>query len=104
MAARHVGRGPITVGDIPPGDRPDLVDGTTPVAAGSAEPSSVDALHEALTDLLRDGASLQEIQKRVGDAAVERVVHESAGNLQVAARRLKVTDRALQLRRAGRRS
>jgi hypothetical protein len=35
--------------------------------------------------------------------AMRVVVHEEHGNLQLAARRLGVTDRALQMRRAARR-
>ena len=56
-------------------------------------------LEVILRELLAEGASLRDLQKRVGDAAVELALCDAGGNLQAAARRLGVTDRALQLRR-----
>ena len=49
------------------------------------------------------GAELKEIGHAAEDAAIRYATDEENGNLQRAARRLGVTDRALQLRRANRR-
>jgi hypothetical protein len=47
------------------------------------------------------GVGLKEIGRLVTSSAIRIAVGEANGNLQVAARRLGVTDRALQIRRAG---
>jgi len=44
--------------------------------------------------------ALRDIRKAAEDMAIAVALKEAAGNLQRASRRLKVTDRALQLRRA----
>ncbi len=88
IAERHVGDGPITVGDIPVVDRP------LPAQAGSS-----DELEDAVRRALARGVGLKEIGRAATDAAIRVVVDEEDGNLQRAARRLGVTDRALQLRR-----
>jgi hypothetical protein len=49
------------------------------------------------------GAGLKEIGRAAEDAAIRIATEEEAGNLSRAARRLGVTDRALQLRRANQR-
>ena len=49
------------------------------------------------------GAALKEIGRAAEDVAIRYATDEENGNLQRAARRLGVTDRALQLRRANRR-
>jgi len=51
---------------------------------------------------LAQGVPLKEIGRAAEDAAVHLAVGSEGGNLQRAARRLGVTDRALQLRRAAR--
>jgi hypothetical protein len=50
------------------------------------------------------GASLKEIGRAAEDVAVRYATDEEDGNLHRAASRLGVTDRALQLRRANRRT
>jgi hypothetical protein len=52
---------------------------------------------------LADGRCLKDISKAAADMAIALAVAEAEGNLQIAARRLGVTDRALQLRRAAER-
>jgi transcriptional regulator with GAF, ATPase, and Fis domain len=93
IAARHVGSGPISVGDLPPDDRPteamELADDV------DFEPVVRQALGRGLT--------LKEITQRAGDTAVRVAVDDELSNLPRAAARLGVTNRALQLRRvAGR--
>ena len=93
IGKRHVGRGPITVGDIPPED------------LGRAEglgrwPDN--SFDEAVARALALGVGLKEIGRVASDTAIRLVLVGEEGNLQRAARRLRVTDRALQMRRAQR--
>jgi hypothetical protein len=46
------------------------------------------------------GAGLKEIGKVTSDIAIRIALEDAGGNLQQAARKLQVTDRALQMRRA----
>ncbi len=92
IAARHVGPGPITVGDLPPEDRP-AVD-------GHAAPLDETAFEGAVRQALARGLTLREITQKAGDTAVRLACDEALDNLQLAAARLGVTDRALQLRKA----
>lgn len=93
---RHVGQGPISVGDIPEEERP----------CNDAIPFDwCDASFEqVIRNALLLGTGLKEIGKIAEDTAVRIAVNAEEGNLQRAAKRLGVTDRALQLRRASRRT
>jgi transcriptional regulator with GAF, ATPase, and Fis domain len=90
-ACRHVGPGPITVGDIPDDERPNLNDATD-----WQGPSFDGAIRHALCR----GMGLKEISRAAAASAIRLALGDADGNLQAAARRLGVTDRALQLRRA----
>ncbi len=96
MSFRHVGNGPVTVGDIPEEDRP-------PAEAGTSDWRDA-ALERALRRALARGMSLKEIGRGAEDEAERIALQDEEGNLQRAARKLGVTDRALQMRRANRRS
>jgi transcriptional regulator with GAF, ATPase, and Fis domain len=89
---RHVGAGPITVGDIPDEERP--------AAEFEAEDWRDAPFEHAIRRALALGVGLKEIGRAVTDMAIQIAVSDAAGNLQRAARSLGVTDRALQLRRA----
>jgi len=91
IAYRHVGPGPITVGDLPYDERAQIL--TAPAAGG-------DGLEAGIRDALARGLTLREISAAAGDLAIRVALSEEDGNLQRAARRLGVTPRALQLRRA----
>jgi len=92
---RHVGPGPITVGDIPEEERP-LVD--------LAKGDWCDARFEqAIRHALVLGEGLKEISHKATETAIRIALGDEEGNLQRAARKLGVTDRALQMRRANRR-
>jgi transcriptional regulator with GAF, ATPase, and Fis domain len=93
---RHVGTGPITLGDIPEDDRP------------SAEFSQTDDWHnaqfeDAIRHALNLGVGLKEIGRTTTETAIRIAVGDEGGNLHRAASKLGVTDRALQMRRANRR-
>jgi transcriptional regulator with GAF, ATPase, and Fis domain len=96
IAHRHVGPGPITVGDLG-GD-----------LAGAPEAGEGDwcdqSFHRSIGKAVAMGVGLKEIGRVAEDVAVRFAVHSENGSLQHAARRLGVTDRALQLRRASARA
>ncbi len=89
MSCRHVGPGPLTVGDIPEEERPrdDLVDWW--VEAG---------LVRAIERAVGSGAALRELKEIVADVAVDAALAAAEGNIALASRRLQVTERAVQLR------
>jgi transcriptional regulator with GAF, ATPase, and Fis domain len=95
ICGRHVGPGPITVGDLP--------DDEHPTGAPAKENWPVPEFERAIAQALSLGIGLKEISQAAADTAARIAVHEENGNLQGAARRLGVTDRALQMRRAARR-
>ncbi len=89
---RHVGPGPITAGDIPEDDRPVL---------GELHHAWPDELFDkSISDAILLGAGLKEITQITTETAIRIAVQSESGNLQRAAKKLGVTDRALQMRRA----
>ncbi len=116
VAARHVGPGPVTPGDLPPADRPVPAQvGFVPLRPASPAPSvppepddmgapPQPALEEAVRAAVCAGASLKGLREQVADLAVDAALDESGGSVRAAAARLGVTERALHLRRAQRRS
>jgi transcriptional regulator with GAF, ATPase, and Fis domain len=91
----HVGPGAITAGDIPELERPSGDD--------KYDRQREADLELAVRAAVASGASLKEIERAAGELAERIVIEEEQGNLQRAAARLRVTDRALQMRRAARR-
>jgi transcriptional regulator with GAF, ATPase, and Fis domain len=92
IAHRHAGPGPITVGDIPEDDRP---------AGGELKRAWPDQeLERSISNALAIGASLKEITQATAETAIRIAVRSEGSNLQRAANRLGITDRALQMRRA----
>jgi transcriptional regulator with GAF, ATPase, and Fis domain len=89
MAVRHAGGATITVGALPPDERPTS---PTPVAAESL-------LESAVRQAVLSGATLDDIGRRAKDLATQTALDVEGGSTHRAARRLGVTDRALQLRR-----
>src|SRR5262249_13502507 len=92
IAFRHVGPGPITVGDLPEEERPPIEPGPADWYAGPFEAS--------IRRALSLGVGLKEISRAAENAAIRIAVGDERGNLRRAAGRLGVTDRALQMRRA----
>lgn len=88
----HVGDGPVSIGDIPQDERP---------GEGTLEPDWRDAQFErALRRALLLGARLKDLSDYTRETAIHLAVSSENGNLQRAARKLGVTDRTLQMRRA----
>jgi len=96
IVQHHVGPGVITVGDVPEDERP----------SGNDRPDTrgEEGMESAIRSAIAFGVSLKEIERTAGELAEKIVIEEEQGNLQRAAARLGVTDRALQMRRASRRS
>ncbi|TWI69347.1 sigma-54 interacting transcriptional regulator [Pseudoduganella lurida] len=85
---RHTGPGPITIGDVPPDERPARV------------PCWPDApFCTAIRHAVDRGVSLARIGQAATDMAIRLVLEQEDDNNQRAAQRLGVTDRALQIRR-----
>ncbi len=92
IAHRHAGDGPLTAGDIPEDDRP---------LSGELQHAWPDAeLERSISNALATGASLKEITQTAAETAIRIAVQSEGSNLQRAANRLGITDRALQMRRA----
>jgi transcriptional regulator with GAF, ATPase, and Fis domain len=92
IAHRHAGPGPITAGDIPEDDRP----------SGDDLPQTWpdEEFERSISNALATGACLKEITRTAAETAIRIAVQSEGSNLQKAASRLGITDRALQLRRA----
>lgn len=94
ISLRHVGPGPVTVGDLPPSERP--------------LPGTRSAWQEELSKALRRavalGVPLREIVDEARDGAIALAVSDAGGSLRRAAAQLGVTDRTLQMHRARRRN
>jgi transcriptional regulator with GAF, ATPase, and Fis domain len=92
IALRHVGPGPITLGDLPEDERP-------PGDLKLADWRDAGFEH-AIRNALASGVALREITAAATETAISAAVEEEGGNLQRASAKLGVTARALQLRRA----
>jgi DNA-binding NtrC family response regulator len=89
---RHTGDGPLTVGDVPIPERP--------CGQRQTERSLSPSLEAAIRHVIEQGIGLKEIGQIASNLAMQIVLEQEDGNLQRAATRLGVTDRALQIRRA----
>lgn len=92
---RHVGPGPITIGDIPESERP--------TSEATLETWHDTSFERVISRAVWLGVGLKEIRRVAEDVAVRIAISDAQGNLQCAAQTLGVTDRALQLRRAAQR-
>ncbi len=90
IAYRHVGPGPVTLGDLPEDERPAEGCGAWPDAE----------FEVSIRRALEQGVGLKDIGRLASETAIRAAVNAEEGNLQRAAQRLGVTDRALQMRKA----
>lgn len=91
---RHTGSGPITIGSVPIEERL----GSSSVDQFWPDHDFLHAVRHAV-DL---GMGLKEISQAAADLAMQVGLEQEDGNVARAAKRLGVTDRALQMRRANR--
>ncbi len=96
IAYRHVGDDSVVAGDVPETDRP--ADGTIPTAWPD------ERFERMIAEAIVLGNGLREITQTTTETAIRIAVQYEHGNIQRAARRLGVIDRALQLRRAAERA
>jgi transcriptional regulator with GAF, ATPase, and Fis domain len=94
ICSRHVGPGPITIGDLP--------DDEHPTDIGAKDNWRLPEFERSIAHAISLGVGLKEISQAAADTAT-RIAVEGNGSLRDAARRLGVTDRALQMRRAAKR-
>ena len=92
IAIRYPGAGPITAGDLPEEDRP------APSRSVRIWPD--ERFERSIAEAITLGISLKEMSQTTARTAIRIAVGSANGNLQRAAMRLGITDRALQLRRA----
>jgi transcriptional regulator with GAF, ATPase, and Fis domain len=100
MSQRHVGNGPVTVGDVPHKDRPTGVAGAGPGRPVGPGPWHVGAFDESVREAVARGVTLKEITRVAAETAISAALAGSNGSVAMAAKSLGVTARALQLRRA----
>jgi len=93
IAYRHVGRGPISVGDIPEEER-------VHAAHLMNEDWCDEGFARAIRYALLRGRTLREISSKAAETAIRFALEDENHNVPRAARKLGVTDRALQMRRA----
>ncbi|MFL9828942.1 hypothetical protein ABTU92_29480, partial [Rhodoplanes sp. SY1] len=93
LHARWCGEGPITIGAVPLAERPASFVETDPLS----DPGFLQAIGRAVSR----GVGLKEISRVAAGVAIRLALDHEGNNLKRAAQKLGVTDRALQLRRAG---
>ncbi|TGE28813.1 sigma 54-interacting transcriptional regulator [Hymenobacter metallicola] len=93
IANKHLGEGPITIGDIPRSDWPDFAR-LGPTLQGSD-------LEAGVKGLLYQGLGLKEIKDQVTEIAKKVAITHENGNLKLAAHRLGCSERILQMHRRG---
>ncbi len=99
MARRHVGAGPVGLGAFPESE----IRALTEQAIEVPDWRSSESLRSLVRTALSSGAELKEIGRATEEEAI-RVTIEEFGSLRLAAVRLGMSERALQLRRAAERS
>lgn len=90
IASKHIGDGPITIGDIPRTDWPDFLHTTLPA-------DIPDDLAQCIRHLLYQGVGLKEMKDMVTEVAKKEALTCESGNVRLAARRLGCSERILQM-------
>ena len=93
MAKRHVGPGPLTPGDLPEEER-------QPACRTMQQPWCDGELRRVVRRALAQGAGLKELTAQTAELAIQTALEDEGGSVRRAALRLRVTDRAIQMRRA----
>ncbi|MEM9921905.1 MAG: sigma 54-interacting transcriptional regulator [Bacteroidota bacterium] len=88
IAYRYCGQGPITLGAIPPADRGKL----TCLPQNWQENGFRTAIRQALLE----DVGMKELKRITGNIAIEMAMEEFSGNIQMAAKKLSVSDRLVQ--------
>ena len=100
LRSRHPGGGAVSIGAVPDVERPVPAATDADDPPPSSDPWQDPAFIAAIEAAIARGIGLREIGRAASSAAIRVALEKEDGNLQRAARRLGVTDRALQMRRA----
>ncbi|MBA5868881.1 MAG: AAA family ATPase [Nitrospira sp. CR2.1] len=92
IMSHYAGVGPISAGCLPEGERPEAVEGQREWSNQEFE--------RCIRNAIARGFGLKDIGRMAENVAVRIAIGDEQGSLQRAAARLRVTDRALQLRQA----
>lgn len=95
IANKHIGDGPITIGDIPQSDWPDFDKLHTKTAHTEND------LEQLVKEMLYGGVSLRDLKDMIGDIAKREAIDHESGNLRMAAQRLGCSQRILQMHKKG---
>jgi transcriptional regulator with GAF, ATPase, and Fis domain len=93
VAKRHVGDGPITVGDLPEEEQ-------RPASTQMQQDWRNGEFQRAVRRALSQGIGLRELTAQAAETAIQIALLDEGNSVHRAALRLRVTDRALQMRRA----
>lgn len=95
LSSGYAGTGPLTLGSVPADERP----------AENPEQEDWHDVHfeQAIRHAMVLGVGLKEINRIASETAIRIALRDEEGNLQRAARKLGITDQALQIRRANHR-
>lgn len=93
IACLHVGKGPITLNDIPVMDRPIL----PPREHMNSEQPGYNEYENAIQNVLNKGMNLKEIRDLTMQTAIDLAIRCERGRVNMAANRLGITARAIQL-------
>jgi transcriptional regulator with GAF, ATPase, and Fis domain len=104
LRGRHAGGRVVSIGALPEYERPLLAmmdpDDQEPMHVSPSDPRDDPGFVGAIEAAIARGVGLKDIGRAASSAAIRIALEQEDGNLQRAARRLGVTDRALQMRRA----
>jgi transcriptional regulator with GAF, ATPase, and Fis domain len=104
LRGRHAGGRVVSIGALPEYERPlpamTGLDDQEPMRVFPADPRDDPGFVGAIEAAIARGFGLKDIGRAASSAAIQIALEREDGNLHRAARRLGVTDRALQMRRA----
>jgi transcriptional regulator with GAF, ATPase, and Fis domain len=95
MFMRYPGAGPMTLGLIPPEEREEI---TGHIEQETIESNLGNRNTEDVEQAVRNGLSLKEIGRHAEETAIQVALRLESGSIRRAAKRLQISDRALQLR------
>jgi transcriptional regulator with GAF, ATPase, and Fis domain len=104
LSSRHAGGNIVSIGAVPESERSSraiaISVGTVPRSVSPPDRWDGDGFSDAIKMAITSRIGLKDISRAASAAAIRVALEQEDGNLQRAARRLGVTDRALQMRRA----
>jgi transcriptional regulator with GAF, ATPase, and Fis domain len=102
-AVKHCGGGNVSLGDLPQWWQASVVSTPSGEEAASPHPAPLSA-RAAIAGWVHEGLGLRDVTQRAGDLAIQEALDIEDHHVGRAARRLGITERAIQLRKAQRSS